>query len=184
MKKIILILVMTVCLVGMTSALDIVSFPDVIEPGSFMISPGMKFGFYYGAILGSTIGVDYALDIGIPLTVGGETGIIIPITSKVLVMPIMARAAYHLDLGVTNLDPYIMLKAGFTFGFLTESNASTTNTVAIGGFSFGADVGCRYFFNNRIAMFFEGGYDYYPITNYRYLSYVQTFLTAGITVKF
>jgi hypothetical protein len=177
MKKLVFILVMTICMGGMTFALDFMNFSDALEPGELLISPGFKFGFYYGVVLGATVGIDYTMDIGFPVTVGGEFGIIKPVESPMLAVPVIARAAYHPDIGVSNLDFYLTLKAGAAFGFMTGDYVGPNKTSI--DFSFGGNVGCRYFFYDKTAVFLEGGYDYYPMPHW----YVQTFVTAGLTFK-
>jgi hypothetical protein len=144
-----------------------------------MISPGFKFGYYYGVVLGGTLGVDYALGIGFPLTVGAEIGFIKPIEPPPMwAMPVLVRAAYHPDLGISNLDFYVMAKAGISLSFLTGDFIGLEKNVI--GFSYGGNVGCRYFVNDTTAMFLEGGYDYYPMN----IWHSNAFVTAGLTFKF
>lgn len=69
-----------------------------------------------------------------------------------------ARASYHFDLSVENLDVYL----GAIFGYNIAS-AKWTGTGAVpgasaGGLIYGGHAGARYFFSEKIGLFAEAGY--------------------------
>ena len=191
MKKLFL-LVLIFAVMGTTAfAADFLKFPDSIKPGTIMISPAFKLGSFYGleTSVGATVAVDYALGINFPLTVGGEVGFITVSNVSLSTIPILARAQYHPDLGVPNLDVYATLKLGFNIVMMDETGWGS----ASGGFAYGSNVGGRYFFSKQIGVFAELGYDYAPVSykidlgpylgSWSYSEYIYTFLTLGVTFK-
>ena len=192
MKKLVLVLILAICMGGMTFALDFLSYPDCIQPGSIMISPGFKLGNFYGLkmALGITVAGDYALPISFPLTVGLETGFVKVTNIPLIAIPILVRAQYHPDLGISKLDVYATLKLGWSIGMFTDDYHNSNK--AGGGFSFGTNVGAKYFFTDFLGAFLELGYDYYAM-RYKWSGgglsgthtwYIYTFLTTGVTLKF
>lgn len=83
-----------------------------------------------------------------------------------------ARASYHFDFGVENLDPYLGILLGYNIASAkwTGSGAMPA-TASAGGFIYGGHAGARYFLSEKIGIFAEAGYG------------IGT-LNAGITFKF
>jgi hypothetical protein len=157
---------------------DSKSFPDPIQKGSLLISPGFGIGTFFPGITASSssalveglVAVDYALPIDFPLTLGGEIGFSgsklkswggEDFNSSFLGIPILARVAWHPNWEIKNLDTYLLAKLGFDIGFWTgdmEKNGSIKNPH---GFVYGFNVGLRYFFTPAIGAYVEGGYEYH-----------------------
>jgi hypothetical protein len=146
--------------------------------------------------IGGNIYLDYLLPINIPLSLGGEIGIDGSSltyggeTDKVLAIPILLRAAYHVDLN-PKLDLYLVGKIGYTLGFIT-SGPSKEYFDSAGGFAFGVDIGAAYYFTSFFGVFAEGGFDDYMVkTKFKVPGYgswtVDTpfyrFITFGISFK-
>ena len=200
MKKLALILALGILVGTAAFSFDLETFPSPIQKGNIMISPTFSFGSYYGfsSAIAITGAVDYALPIPIALTVGGEAGIatVVGYSNNFMSLPIFARVGWHPNFEVPNLDTYITLKLGYNI-LLSGAKDSGTNWEYNygGGFSYGGNVGARYFFTPVIGAFAELGYDQYAISyeykwtgggpythNYNY--YIYTWVHVGVTFKF
>jgi hypothetical protein len=111
-------------------------------------------------------------------------------------IPLLLRAAYHFDL-MPKLDLYLVGKIGYVPGiwkgdnkdFLEESGADVG---ALGGVGFGFDVGAAYYFNSKLGIFGEGGFDGYMLRSkikfggesMTFKAPFYRFLTVGISGKF
>ncbi|MDR2953095.1 MAG: hypothetical protein LBU82_07615 [Treponema sp.] len=197
MKRIILVLVILTAIGGTAFSFDILSFPSPIEKGDILVSPTVSFGRYWSwsTAVAITAAVDYALPIPIALTVGGEAGIALVLGdySDLITLPIFARVAWHPNFEVPNLDPYVTLKLGYNINLAGEEYHYGSYEVTYGGgFSYGGNVGVRYFFTPAISAFGELGYDRYGVSykeragtwNYTYSYYIYTWFHAGVTFKF
>ncbi|MCL2444420.1 MAG: hypothetical protein FWD13_13295 [Treponema sp.] len=197
MKKLILVLILIISITGISSAVDLLSFPGAIKPGDTIVNVGFTFGhdFLSGPCFGVTGSADYALDINFPLTVGGETGIVFtPVRSSgyesMVIIPFMGRAAWHPDIELENVDLYAMVKLGFAIGFITNPRPDSVYSMA-GGFCFAGIIGGRYFLSETIGLFAEVGYEQYylpftdtfqgvPLARY---TITARFLTLGLTFR-
>jgi opacity protein-like surface antigen len=166
-------------------------------------------------LFGGYVSVDYALSLDLPLTLGIEIGYSgasfeSPYKQQILnlnglpegslgFIPILVRAAWHPNFGVENLDPFLMLKLGYGFGWLSGDFADIYRTKGPSGFGFGFDIGLRYFFTSHIGAYMEVGYERF-VSSFDYnvnvtgsgITYqgsgpwdspVQRFITFGITYK-
>ncbi|GHV90327.1 hypothetical protein AGMMS50268_08300 [Spirochaetia bacterium] len=157
---------------------------------------------------GGNVSFDYLLPIGIPLSLGAEVGvhsaIFEKVVTKALVIPLLLRVGYHLDL-IDNLDLYAVGKIGYVIPALTYSytksfSGNSGNNINVnedekGGLGIGIDIGAAYYFTPRIGVFAEVGFDVYNVSlemsgSDNYTSYNETidikftqFLTAGISIK-
>jgi hypothetical protein len=142
--------------------------------------------------LGANLFVDYLLPIGVPLSLGGELGFDSATLNKdpkqtVSVIPLLLRAAYHFDL-MPKLDLYVVGKIGFAIGFL-DGVEGVDNPAGVG---FGFDVGAAYYFNSKIGVFAEFGFDDYALetkgtvgdVTITYKLPFYRFATIGISGKF
>jgi hypothetical protein len=145
---------------------------------------------------GGNIFVDYLLPIGIPLSLGFEAGYDtaslksdeydFKITGYAI--PLLARVAYHFDL-MANLDLYLVGKVGYVLGGATqEYGGDKTTEDGINSIGFGFDVGAAYYFNSRIGIFAEAGFERYNLEKDFYgLTYefpFSRFVIVGISAKF
>ena len=200
MKKLVLVLLILAVVGGTAFSFNIKTFPSPIKKGDFMISPTFSFGSYWG--LASAIGItgafDYALPTPIALTVGLEAGVGMVVGTWVgddlMCLPILARIAWHPNFEVKNLDTYATLKLGYNVNLTSDKTEYYTYK---GGFSYGFNVGARYFFSNNIGIFGELGYDrwglsyeytfpgYYGYGGYTnsFSYYIYTWVHLGITFK-
>ena len=192
MKKLVLGLLILAAVGGTAFSFDPTTFPEPIDKASILISPTFGFGFFEYSGLGVTVtaAVDVALPIPFALAVGGEVGIAFApgwIDSSLITVPILARFSWHPNFEVRGLDPYVTLKLGY--------NIAVTEYFK-GGFSYGANVGMRYFFTNNIGVFAELGYDRLALKydwgedwgwlggyTYTWTSYIYTWFHAGVTIK-
>jgi hypothetical protein len=193
-KKMCLVLLLAVVACGGAFAFDATSLPGCIESGNILVSPMFKIGtgYWTGSAISIGAAVEYAL--GLPLLVGGEAGFVMLTGTDVKSIPILGRVSYHPNFEVENLDVYLTLKigynillSGFDYGYSGESWS--------GGISYGGNVGCRYFFNDTMAVLGELGYDNYAISwDYKYSygmysysysgkGYLNTYFTLGISFK-
>jgi hypothetical protein len=184
------------------------TFPDPIQKGSILISPGFGLGTFWPGIAGSsnstlvsgTVAVDYALPINFPLTVGGEIcfsgsrvkswGAYDP-DSSFLGIPLIARAAWHPNWEVKNLDTYLLVKLGYDIGFWGGDYGDIAENPH--GVVFGTNIGIRYFFTSSIGAFVELGYEYHFLRweyeNHSawgrgiWPAFGTKFLTLGVTFK-
>lgn len=194
MKKIILVALIFAVVGGTAFSFDVHSFPSNINKGDFLLSPMFILGGYGisiggfsgegGLAFGAIFAADYALPIPFALTVGGELGIVGSSASDFdgLAIPILARASWHPNFEVPNLDPYVTVKMGYSACTIENFN---------GGFSFGFNVGTRYFFNPMIGVFGELGYNRYSMGSWdlgyefgKWEFYSYSWLHAGVTFRF
>jgi opacity protein-like surface antigen len=147
-------------------------------------------GFDSDVGLGANLFVDYLLPISVPLSLGFELGFdtasVSANSQKVTgnVIPLLIRAAYHFDL-MANLDLYVVGKIGYAVGF-ADTPVGTED--GFGGVGFGFDVGAAYYFNSRIGVFAEAGYERYGIekkeNGYTIETPFSRFIIIGISAKF
>jgi hypothetical protein len=136
---------------------------QTIEPGDIMVSVGGAIGLFIPSEdmgtddpiigFGGFGRFDYALPV--PLTVGAEvafmTGKMEGSEISLTLIPLLAQASWHPDFGVEGLDPYVAVKAGYSI--MTREAGSIG--IDGGGFSFGANLGARYFFTPTVGIFGE-----------------------------
>lgn len=82
-----------------------------------------------------------------------------------------ARASYHFDLDVENLDTYIGAILGYNIASAKWSGAGAGPAASAGGIIYGGHVGARYYVSEKIGVFAEAGYGLGS-------------LNAGVTFKF
>jgi uncharacterized protein YgiM (DUF1202 family) len=179
MKKIAICVVLLICLgAGSLFAQDVLSWPEPISPVHPIINVGVGFGgawMYLGmGIPPLSATVDFPLNVGIPLSVGGGATFA-SFGGLVNALYINGRVALHFNFGVRGLDIYPVLSLGpailwwnaeTLFGYTIHEAYSTV------GFGFGTAAGLRYFFNDNIGIWTEVGY--------ATLSYIS----AGVTFTF
>jgi hypothetical protein len=145
---------------------------------------------------GGNVFVDYLLPISVPLSLGFEAGYdtasIDDGEGKVTgyAIPFLARVAYHFDF-MANLDLYLVGKIGYVLGG-GKSGGQTED--GINGIGFGVDVGAAYYFNSRIGVFAEAGFERYGlekdfdgdeyIGSYTWEFPFSRFVIVGISAKF
>jgi hypothetical protein len=156
-----------------------------------------------GVGMGGNLLVDYLLPISIPLSLGGEVGFdatkfkISGFTGEdsIFAIPLLFRAAYHFDL-LPKLDLYVVGKIGYVIGIwlgdIKDSIESYDGTVdTIKGLGFGFDAGVAYYFNSKVGIFAEVGFDNYGLKSkidegygeYTLEAPFRRFLTAGFSFK-
>ncbi|GHV90897.1 hypothetical protein AGMMS50268_14000 [Spirochaetia bacterium] len=154
---------------------------------------------------GGNVSFDYLLPIGISLSLGAEVGVhsatFEKVVTEALVIPLLLRVGYHLDL-IDNLDLYAVGKIGYVIPALTYryTKSFSGNNINVGddekgGLGIGIDIGAAYYFTPRIGVFAEAGFEVYNVSlemsgSDNYTSYNETidikftrFLTAGISIK-
>jgi len=182
MKKIVVCVVLLFCLgAGSLFAQDVLSWPEPISPVHPIINVGVGFGGAYMFIgMGVpplSLTVDFPLNAGIPLSVGG--GVAFASYANILSeLFITGRVALHLNFGVRGLDIYPVISLGpailwgdwlGTYNYWTGKYEGNTTYVTFG---FGTAAGIRYFFNDNVGIWAEAGYSH--------ISYIS----AGVTFTF
>jgi len=188
-KKIIVALLILIIAAGSASAFSFMDAAEGIKDSSIFVNIGVGFGtgVYATDIMIPPLqaSVEYLLPIGIPLSVGGffEMGIwkddtkfySYTRTRTETRMAFGAKAAWHVDLGLKNLDLYLGLKLGWMLWNLEtkysdEASARPLNNYD--AFFYGFCLGARYFFTNNIGIYLEAGYS------------LVSFVNLGLAVKF
>jgi hypothetical protein len=151
-KRIFFGLILVVIAAGGGWALDFTKLPDNLAKGNMLGGIGLGFGtgpstnMFHGGenslLLPVVIETDWFID-G-PFSLGAEVDMIF----SNLTFPILARFGYHPNLGVKNLNIYLLAKAGYNLSLLGWSS-----------FGFGFDLGVRYFFAPSVGIYAEFGYD-------------------------
>jgi hypothetical protein len=124
---------------------------------------------------GFNLFADYLLPIPIPLSLGLEAGFNFAgfwlsesyDEEAIYAIPLLLRAAYHFDLH-PKLDLYVVGKIGYVIGIWTGEYRDIAEKVGgtvehIGSIGFGFDAGVAYYFNSKIGMFMEMGFDKYTL---------------------
>jgi len=170
MKKIAICIVLIFCLgAGSLFADGVLSFPTPITPVHPIINAGVGFGLGWG-YLGSmgippiVASVDVPVNAGIPLSFGLGVGFT-SIANVLNVLPIVGRAALHLNFGVPGLDVYPVLSLGYALYFWDASYWGGGYMGGGGAFAFGIAGGVRYFFNDNIGVWAELGYSQLTIVS-------------------
>jgi hypothetical protein len=169
--------------------------------------------------VGGNLFVDWLIPTGIPLSLGFEAGVDGAkftienyYNETMTAIPLLLRAAYHFDI-LPKLDLYVVGKIGYVTGIwegdyrdYVDKSGGTVDP--IGGVGFGFDVGAAYYFNSKIGIFIEVGFDKYNLktklktgsdeyydeysntyhsiegNNYTLEAPFNRFLTVGISGKF
>jgi len=165
------------------------SYAPGVEGSSLLINAGVGYGMlpYKMSLPPISASVEYAL-LNIPLSIGGYFGM----TGykedlgpggeyKGSMMGFGAKASWHFNFGVKNLDPYVSLLAGWLV-----YNQEVTTTVKVPGladititaennlstFLYGGSIGTRFFFTNNLGVYLELGYSAISVAS------------VGLTLKF
>jgi hypothetical protein len=145
------------------------AFAQVTVSAGFAPSAGNEdFG------VGGNLSVDFLLPVSVPLSLGGEAGFATDFVYGALV-PILLRAAYHFDI-VPKLDLYLVGKAGIVMYIWGEGEGGDTLIGDAGDIGYGLDLGVAYYFNSKLGVFAEVGFDYY--------AGFARFLIIGVSGKF
>ncbi len=158
---------------SMLFAQDWKNYSPAYKEGDIAIQAGVSLiplGGFFGTttIPPLSISADYAVRIAeLPLSFGGFVGYSASkyeyysyATLSYTYLLMGARAAYHVDLGVKNLDSYAGVMLGYNIvtakwddnAWSDYYNAGSSYVV------YGAYVGARYFFTKNLAAFGEAGY--------------------------
>lgn len=154
---------------------------------------GEDTGIKGGIGIGANVLVDYLLPISIPLSLGFEVGVdfakykvefgddegTASVEGDVTAIPLLLRAAYHFDI-IPKLDLYAVGKIGYVIGNLEGES--------LGGLGFGIDAGVGYYFNSKLGVFGEVGFDRYmlkkEVDGFDVKGTFSRFATFGVSAKF
>ena len=181
-KKIIIMLLIMVIAAGSAFAFDPLKAADGISDNSFFIN----FGLFINPNVDSTyisfppfgISFDFLLPIGIPLSVGASFNMVTlestsdyyrnmgfavvqySRTETLTGMFFGARAAWHFDFGVRNLDVYALAELGLLVETWEAEYSRFYNSESeeYSEVFFGIFAGIRYFFTNNFGIFAELGF--------------------------
>jgi hypothetical protein len=173
MKKILIALSLCVLMTTAVFAVDWVNYSPAYQEGDIAVQAGIGLlSSFYGdtTIPPISVSVDYAYPIAdLPFSFGGIVGFsaseesysyyTYDWTYEYSYILVGARASYHVDFGVENLDTYTGVMVGYNIvsssitGDETLSSSASSSYLLYGGY-----VGARYFFTENIAAFGELGY--------------------------
>jgi hypothetical protein len=110
--------------------------------------------------VGGRLQFDYMLTqyVSLGLESGFSTAKIGDTDYSIGTIPILARIAWH-PFVLEKLDPYIIGKFGYGFGFFTSQGNDYDWTDVCGGFTWSLNLGTRFFFTEKIGIFAEAGYE-------------------------
>ena len=182
MRKGILVLLILVVVTGSAFAIDLLSFPPPVNPGSVMIDAGVGLRYLSWLTLGFRMSipplfaqVDYALPVGVPISVGGGATFGLwkmryySDVSAMYITP-YARASWHWGFPVSWLDFY----TGLSVGANIASVRGDFYGIGIGSvgnsFYYGFHAGTHFYFSKNVGAVVETGYPYW--------------VKAGIAFKF
>ncbi|MDR3276561.1 MAG: hypothetical protein LBT11_05045, partial [Treponema sp.] len=154
MKKLLLVGLLLAVALGGAFAQDFTAYGGGVEGGDILINVGAGVSvlrLLFPGLLGTmlvppiTATVEYALDVGLPLTVGGTVGYARSAYAsnaawtynEVLVA---VRAGYHVDLGIPNLDLYAAVNLGYDIWLWDDNSGSDP-----GSFYYSAAAGAAYY---------------------------------------
>ena len=186
MKKKLLVLLAFTLVCTSVFAFDIMQYPSSVQAGNWLVNAGVGFGRYGSSnwnvrIPPLSASAEYCLNVGPPISVGGMVTFIQYDWNADRVnswyysfIIIAARANWHWNFPVNNLDFYTGLSMGYQY--FTSTYTGTGYNLAASyewnyrGLYWGGQVGARYFFTQKVGAFAEFGY--------------PTWLKAGLTIKF
>jgi len=192
MKKLILVLAIAAIASAGVFAQDkessgggfsILSFPPPVEGGNILIDAGIGLMNWHGYDLKIPplfLQVEYALPVGVPISVGGLFSIHSfgdewqGINRRWTELVIVGRGNWHWGFNVKWLDFYTGLSLGYEFSIATHRHKAN-GEIYHGGptydiFYWGLQAGAHFYFTKNIGLVVESGYPY--------------FLKAGLAVKF
>jgi hypothetical protein len=200
MKKILVFVMLLVCLSAAQAFADEDSkYPSSLASGNIIANVGIgQSSLVLGERGGSlvvpplSLSVEYALPIGIPLSVGATVGFATSkqsggsgdakFTHAWSVFSLGAKAAYHLNWAIRGLDTYAALTLGANIlsasSDFNESYFSGADSIKPSAgddatsFLFGLELGARFFFNSNFGVFIEEGFNTF------------TYLRSGLVFKF
>ena len=200
MKKTILVLLILAVVGGSVFAFDPLSYqPPLGGGGNVLLDAGV--GYWYGASYLGSIGipplfvhVEYALPVEVPISVGGgisffrwNYGYYSGYSDYALTWIIpQGRANWHWGFDVSWLDLYTGISLGWN---IISANYQGITAAAVGGLSYGGQVGAHFYFSDRVGAMVEVGYPFskvgiaFKLGNQRYGSVRNTggIGTAAVT---
>ena len=175
MKKLLLLLLIFALVGASAFAIDFMSFPSSISPGSILIDAGLGLrskGYSDASwnIPPLFVHADYALPVRVPITVGAMFTICqygydykvggSKYSWKWTDMTFAARGNWHVDLDIDWLDLY----AGLSLGYIYcnwDSDGWTGPKHEYGGFFLAGQIGAHFYFTKMIGAVAEFGYPYW-----------------------
>jgi len=167
---------------------NIMSYPPPVEGGNILLDAGIGLirgaGGYDLKFPPLFLQVEYALPVGVPISVGGMFSVYSfgydrsygnnKYEYRWTELVIAARGNWHWGFNVNWLDVYTGLSLGYDISiYSAKYNGQSLNNASgasYGGFYWGFQAGAHFYFTKTIGMVVETGYPY--------------FLKAGVAVKF
>ena len=186
MKKIVLVLLVLAIVGGSAFAMDILSYPPPVQGGNILLDlgVGLRGVGYSGAkwhIPPLFAQVEFALPVGVPISVGGMFTI-----SKFGTtwnwshdekyewswtdITVAGRANWHWGFDINWLDFYTGLSMGYIIEKFNSEPKWTEEEYSYGGFFYAIQVGAHFYFTKLIGVVAEFGYPYW--------------FKAGVALKF
>lgn len=135
------------------------SFAQTYSKGDNLLNLGIGLGGGFGTPIGFSYehGFSDKISGGVYASYSSEEMPVWTSTLKWTYILAAARASYHFDFGVENLDPYVGVILGYNAAS-SKWTGSSFPTAKAGGVIYGGHAGARYFFSEKIGVFAEAGY--------------------------
>jgi len=137
------------------------SYGQAYQQGDNLLNLGVGLGGGFGTPIGFSYehGFSDKISGGVYASYSSESMSVWTSTLKSTYILAAARASYHFDFGVENLDPYLGVLLGYNIASSKWTGASFPGSSAkAGGVIYGGHAGARYFFGEKFGVFAEAGY--------------------------
>ena len=182
MRRVLLVLLVFVVVAGSAFAIDLLSFPPPVDPGSIMIDLGIGLRYISWSTWGTKMQVpplwlqgEFALPVGVPISVGAgfaferRVGRYDSDLSVMFFTPHL-RGNWHWGFPVQWLDFYTGLSFGVDIARVDYDLGITKYNDTDADFYWGMQVGAHFYFSQFVGAVAETGYPFY--------------LKAGVAFKF
>ncbi|MCR4940365.1 MAG: hypothetical protein K5930_09715 [Treponemataceae bacterium] len=147
-RRVFLVAVLMLCAVFTVSAFNPFGYADSIKKGGMIIDAGVGYGWGFDIHATCDVLVPIAAgSVNLPLSFGGNVDFAF---GSGMGLAVDARAMWHFDIGIPELDVYIGPSLGFWMYGIGKK--------AVGAFDAGGVTGARWFFTDSMAAFLEAGY--------------------------
>lgn len=146
----------------LTACVSTVAMSQSYEKGDNLLNIGVGFGGTFGMPIGISYehGFSDKISGGAYVGYASKTENLVFADYKWTYMLGAARASYHFNFNVENLDPYLGVILGYNYakGEWDGGGSNAWATPSAGGVVYGGHAGVRYFFSPKIGIFAEVGY--------------------------
>jgi len=172
MKKGLLFFLVLLVVAGSVFSADLSIYPQPLEGGSILVDAGAGYALsdHRNAsmqIPPIIVSADYCLPVGLPISIGGLLAFyrfnfntpLLTYSSTWTYMTFGARANWHWNLDVSQLDLYTGVFVGYNF-FYDDSKMQGHGKYVESGMKFGGQAGMHYYFTDSVGAVVEVGYPF------------------------